>query len=115
MSSTKVRAIVKSPDEKVGHITYINNSLKDLQDIVDGYIETVTVLDEDPTVVIICNEDGRIMDMPYNCTISGIDFVGTIIAVGVNGDEFADIPSAVTLDRWDNDFLELINGRLVIS
>ncbi len=109
----KIRAIVKRPDEAVGHVAYVSNTLKNLQNIVGGYIEAVTVVDEDPKVVIICNEEGRLLSLPYNCTIEGIDFYGDIIAVGVCGDEFADLPAAVTRKVWNRDFLEMINGRLV--
>lgn len=109
----KIRAIVKRPDEKIGHVTNISDSLENLQRTVGGYIETVTIITEEPKVVIICNEEGRILNLPYNCTISGIDFYGDIIAVGVSGDEFADLPAAITLKLWNEEFLELINGRLV--
>lgn len=111
---SKIRAIVKRPDEAVGHVTYISNTLKNLQTAVDGYIETVTIIAEEPKVVIICNEEGRILNMPYNCTINDIDFYGDIIAVGVDGDEFADLPEAVTRKVWNDEFLEMINGRLAV-
>lgn len=88
----KIRAIVKRPDEEIGHITTVSDSLENLQRIVGGYIETVTVIKEDPKVVIICNEEGRLLGLPYNCSINGVDFVGAIVIVGVDGDEFADIP-----------------------
>ena len=110
----KIRAIVKRPDEDIGHVTSISNTLKNLQNIVGGYIETVTIIAEEPKVVIICNEEGRILNMPYNCTINGIDFCGDIIAVGVDGDEFADLPEAVTRKVWNDEFLEMINGRLAV-
>ena len=84
----KIKVIIKRPGEKP-HSTWISNSLKNLQLTVDGHIETVTVT---PDMVIICNEEGRIRELPYNCTVAGIDFVGTVIFAGVKDDEFADIP-----------------------
>ena len=46
-------------------------------------------------VVIICNEEGRLKSLPYNCDLFGILFVGTIIFAGVDGEEFADLPDKV--------------------
>ena len=107
-----IRAIIKRPEDEIGVITEIDNKLHEFQKIVGGYIETVTLMDEDPQVVIICNEEGRLLDLPYNCTINGIDFVGPIIAVGIEDDDFGDLPSSITAVVWDEDFLELINGRM---
>lgn len=84
----KIKVIIKRPGEKP-HSTWISNSLKNLQLTVDGYIETVTVT---PDMVIICNEEGRIKGLPYNCTVGRINFVGTIIVAGIKDDEFANIP-----------------------
>lgn len=53
------------------------------------YIETVTLSSD---CVVICNEEGMLRGLPYNCNICGIDFVGTIVFAGINGDEFSDIP-----------------------
>lgn len=67
----------------------IDNTLKALQAEVDGYIETVTIASD---VVVICNEEGVLRGMPYNCRFVGVDFVGTILVVGCNKDEFCDAP-----------------------
>ena len=42
--------------------------------------------------VIICNEEGRLLGLPHNCEVCGIDFVGTIVFAGVAGEDFADLP-----------------------
>lgn len=42
-------------------------------------------------MVHICNEEGRLQGLPYNLTFFGVSFVGTILFVGVLGDEFADL------------------------
>ena len=90
----KIKVFIKRPDELIGHSTFISDTLKNLQNMVDGYIETVTI----GKLVIICNEEGRLMNLPYNCTIRGIDFVGTIIVAGIDEDEFADVP--IDFDEW---------------
>lgn len=92
----KIKAIVKRADEPRGHMTSISCSLKNLQNIVEGYIETVTI---GPGLVIICNEEGRLRGLPYNCEVAGITFVGDIICIGAEGDEFADVP--ISLKEWD--------------
>ena len=50
----KIRAIIKRADEQFGHVSNISASLKNLQKIVEGPIETVNVTDD---TVIICNEE----------------------------------------------------------
>ena len=39
----KIRAIVKRPNELIGHELSINNALKTFQNIVGGYIEVVPI------------------------------------------------------------------------
>lgn len=82
----KIKVIVKRPDSKP-YTTWISNSLENLQRTVDGYIETVTLATD---CVLIVNEEGRLLGLPYNCNICGLDIFGTVIVAGVDGDEFAD-------------------------
>lgn len=80
--------IIKRPGERAEEAT-IPNTLKALQKAVGGYIETVTLSSD---AVIICNEEGRIRHLPYNCTFCGHQFYGTVVFAGVDGEEFTDIP-----------------------
>ncbi len=82
-----MKVIIKEPGKKP-RITEIENSLSALQEAVGGYIETVTFAED---CCIICNEEGRLQGLPYNLTFCGVSFVGTILFVGVLGDEFADL------------------------
>ena len=82
-----MKVIIKEPGKKP-RITEIENSLSTLQQAVGGYIETVTLAED---FCIICNEEGRLQGLPYNLTFCGVSFVGTILFVGVAGDEFADL------------------------
>ena len=84
----KIKVIIKRPGEKP-YTTWISDRLENLQKTVEGYIETVTVCTD---LVIICNEEGRIRNLPYNCTILGADFFGTIFIAGINGEEFGNVP-----------------------
>ena len=97
----RIRAIVKRPDEMYGHMTNISNSLKNLQNTVEGYIETVTVAYD---LVIICNEEGVIRNLPFNCELCGHQFFGTLIICGADGDEFGDIP--ISFDQWKRFFFK---------
>lgn len=67
----------------------IPNTLEALQAAVGGYIETFTFATD---AAVVCNEEGRILGLPYNRNVLGIPFYGPILIVGVNGEEFCDIP-----------------------
>ena len=68
---------------------WVSNTLENLQRNVGGLIETYTFATD---MCVICNEEGRLLGLPYNCSIAGVDFVGDILLVGVKGEEFADLP-----------------------
>lgn len=89
----KIKVIIKRPDE-AGHVSWISNTLENLQRTVDGYIEAVTIHSD---LVVICNEEGRLLGLEPNCRIAGIEFVGTVVLAGKRGDEFTDIPECLTL------------------
>lgn len=84
----KIRVISKRPGCPPRSV-WISNTLENLQTAVGGYIESVKIGTD---ICVICNEDGRLKGLPYNCTICGVDFVGDILLVGVKGDEFAELP-----------------------
>lgn len=94
MSNAKIKAIIKRPDEKYGHMTNISNTLENLQRTVEGYIATVTLGE----VVLIVNDEGLINGSHFNCTVAGIDLFGTIIVAGVDGEEFGDVP--ISFKEW---------------
>lgn len=83
-----MRAIVKEPG-RMPAIRNVSNELRVLQDIVGGYIETLTFTTD---CVAICNEEGRIRGMAPNICFCGVDFVGPVIFVGADGEEFTDLP-----------------------
>ena len=82
-----MKVVIKEPGQKP-RITEIENNLSALQAAVGGYIETDTLAED---CCIICNEEGRLQGLPYNLTFGGMSFVGTVLFVGVAGDEFADL------------------------
>jgi hypothetical protein len=105
----KIKVIIKRPDEKVGHMTWISDTLKNLQVHVEGKIEIVNPNIHD--IRIICNEDGKLLGLPRNfkmgITIPDI-VVGTVIVCGVDGEDLADVPIGMPewrtiLRCWGND------------
>ena len=99
MEKGKIKVIIKRPDEKYGHVTYISPSLKNLQTQVGGHIETVTIGDG---IVIICNEDGKNIGLERNFIMGFIPFietvVGTVVICGADGEDFGDIP--IGMKEW---------------
>lgn len=99
-----MRALYKAPDDTKFRQILVPNGLHPLQELVGGYIETVTVQVK-PQVIVICNEEARLKRLPYNCTIEGKDytgefdcpFFGPILLVGADGDEFTDVPISVVM------------------
>ena len=97
----KVRCIIKRPDEQYGHVTNISVSLKNLQRIVDGPIETVPC---GRNMAIICNEEGKIRGLEPNFRIGSgwlADvIVGEAIVIGVDVDreDFCDL--SISFDVW---------------
>ena len=81
-----MKAIRKKPG-CAPEIIEVENTLEALQQEVGGYIEAVTL---PYGAAIICNEEGRILGLPDNGRVCGVDFVGTILVVGRNKDEFCD-------------------------
>ena len=57
-----------------------------------GLIEAVTIAQD---LAILCNKEGRLKGKPANIVMKGlgIDFVGTILIVGVDGEDFCDTPN----------------------
>lgn len=88
MKENQILVVVKNPGERAYIDPCFENSLEAFQQAVGGYIETVGFASD---VCVICNENGRLMDLPYNCTFLSEDFVGPILIVGVKGDHFCSL------------------------
>ena len=89
-----MRALYKAPNDMKFHQLNIPNELHPMQELVGGYIETLTVATD---CCVICNEESRILGMPENCNLCGIDFAGPVLLVGVDGDEFTDCPMSLMM------------------
>lgn len=102
----KIKVLIKRPDEEVGHITYISNTLENLQRTVGGYIQVVPLTED---ALMICNEEGKLLGLEPNFTFQREMIVGTVIIAGDDGDEFGDIPAYLTRTTWER---FLINEKL---
>lgn len=95
----KMKVIIKRPDEKVGHVANISNTLENLQKIVGGHIEVHTLTSNG--CVMICNKHGKITELKPNFRLGYFfyDVIhGTVIICGTNVDEFDDVP--IDMDIW---------------
>lgn len=87
----KIIAMVKRPGmgntwEKVE----VDNQLNALQQLVGGYLETITIRDD---IVLLFDEEGVIKALEPNMYVRGHWIRGPIVAVGVDGEEFDDCPA----------------------
>ena len=88
----KIKVIIKRPDEPRGHVCWISSRLENLQRTVGGYIQVFPLTGHS---AIICDEEGKLV----NCRCGGQVFVGTIIFVGLDQDDFTDVPEGA-IDLW---------------
>lgn len=97
---SKVKVIVKRPDEKYGHVTNISTRLENLQLTVGGYIETLRI---DGNEFIICNEEGKVVGLPPNFRIHEWDrldvICGTVIVAEIKDGEIVDLPDGY-FKKW---------------
>ena len=105
MSKGKIKCIIKRPDEQYGHVTNISTTLANLQNIVEGPIEQIPIMNETkdrPGAVIICNEVGKQRGLAPNFRIGhGVTLdiiVGEAIVIGIQGEELVDLP--ISFKMW---------------
>lgn len=79
-----MKVIRKKPGEAPG-ICEMENTLEALQKEVGGYIESFKIATD---MTILCNEEGKLIPLQPNIAFAGEYFYGTVLAVGVKGEEF---------------------------
>lgn len=77
-------AIIKNPGQPA-FIRQIDNELSALQDLVGGYIQTVYL---PHGVIMIVNEEGKLMGLKPNFRLEHDLIVGTAVFVSADGEEF---------------------------
>ena len=106
---------------KEARMTEVSNDLRSLQSLVGGYIEATYPFD-DP-VALVCNDEGKIMQMPLNRALRGEDgkiydaIAGPFFICGLGEDDFCSLPKELQGKymekfRWPEKFLA-IGGSIV--
>ena len=81
----KIKVVYKEPG-KQGEVLEIENKLEEFQRLVGGYIEVVHLWQR---FLIICNEEGKLLELEPNLMLENNDVIcGPIVVVGDAGEEF---------------------------
>lgn len=68
----KIRVLIVEP-EKAPRLAYIENELEAMQEIVGGFIQTVKPQQFEDDAIIVCNEEGKLLDLQPNAYICYAD------------------------------------------
>lgn len=84
-----MKVVVKNVG-KEPKVVEIDGKLKTMQDIVGGYIQTFPWFDR---IIIVCNEEGKLMDLPENfkvrCSPSYVEtIVGNVFFCKAGDEDF---------------------------
>ncbi len=84
-TSEKIQVVIVEPYKRPYKKT-IDNNLKEMNKIVDGYIENVFIGEYDGMKLgLVVNEEGKLKGLPLNRRIVGFDdLVGTFFITGYN-------------------------------
>ena len=99
----KIKVIVVEPD-KHPEVKEISNDLRTMQSIVDGQIEEV-FLDND--AVLICNEEGKLLDLKANRCVGSDIIAGTFFIAGDDGGEELTSLSNEQIRQYTEKFYEI--------
>lgn len=107
-----MKILYKVPDEPLRSMV-IPNDLGVMQQLVDGYIESITLPDN---LIVICNEEGKIRDMAKNFHVAALDdyIYGPALFMGADGEEFCSIKpehEKLIRDYFDVFGTEGFNGK----
>ena len=117
-----MEVLLVEPGEEA-RIAEIGSDLKSLQTAVGGWIEAIQPFD-DP-VALVCNDEGKIMQMPLNRALRGEDgkiydaIAGPFFICGLGEDNFCSLPKELQAKymekfRWPEKFL-VVGGNLVAT
>ena len=87
------------PVDRAPYVTWVEDSLENLQRTVGGYIEYFTFAKD---AVIVCNEEGRMMGLSENKSLLLSGFRGDCFICGVDGENFVSLgdEQRKTLLHW---------------
>lgn len=98
-----IKVLLVRPDRKPVPVV-INNELEAMQKLVGGLIEQYFYFEDDPEVVCVFNEEGKITNLPLNRAIC--DEYGEIVDI-IAGDFF------VALAPYDSEYYHSLTDELV--
>lgn len=86
-----MKVIRKHPGQ-MPEVIDVENDVDAICAELDGHMEAFTIAQD---LVILCDEEGRLKGKAPNIALKGlgVDFCGTILIVGVDGEEFCDVPN----------------------
>lgn len=97
-----IKIVYKKPQEKAV-VMEIENTLESFQELIGGYIETISVNDKGD-IVMLFDEEGKLKDLEKNVLLGDTSIVGNVI-FALRGDE--DIESLT--DEMINAILKIFN------
>lgn len=115
MSNGKIKVILCEPGEEA-RVQEIENTLEAMQQVVEGYIETLTLDD----AVIVCNEEAGIQNSRLNrCVVAAGGrneqfILGTFFICGKQEDEFCSLDEEQIL-KYMKLYGEPVLGKAVIK
>lgn len=76
MPTTNTMRVLKKEPGKAAVVVTIDGSLSSMQDVVGGYIQVLPL--PRCKAIMVCNEEGKILDLPHNISLMGRHIVGTV-------------------------------------
>ena len=121
MKDNTLTVLVVEP-EQPPYVKSIGNDLRSLQAEVGGNIEAIYPFD-DP-VAIICNEEGKLLGLPFNRALRDEDHhvydvvAGTFLVAGLGSEDFCSLNDK-QIEKYSEHFKTLemflrLNGRMLV-
>lgn len=100
---SKIKVLVVEPQARP-YVAIIDNDLEMLQSMVDGPIELLPLSD---TAEIVCNEEGKLRNLPANRRITNDVLAGRFIIVGNHGGEHFTSITSEDINKYQQQFSEI--------
>ena len=111
---SKIKGLLVEPYKLPKEIE-IDNTLEAKQELVGGWIEEVHIHGDDE-VALICNEEGKIYEMPYNRDIGYDIIAGPFLIIGIDGENYKSLTKEQLLKykmRFDENSIIQTENKLI--
>ena len=94
--SNTIKVLIVKP-HKAPYVAEIPAGLESLQQKVEGLIQVLYPFFDDPSSAVICNDEGKLLGLPWNRPLFDEDgniydiIVGTFLVVGLTEDDFGSL------------------------